>query len=171
MIQGRVRSLFTDFERRLQDQGTNIEAYSHATGLTSEVLEAELRKDAEELIREDLALEALFRDKGMEVSDTDIDEELAEIAGATKSTPEEARKKWEDMGLMAVISEGVMHRKAVNWLMENVTVVEVEPTSEGDDAPAEPKGKKKAAKKPAKKAEKTEAETEAPIAEAESTEE
>jgi trigger factor len=171
MILGRMRSLFTDFERRLKDQGTSLEAYSNATGLTSEVLEAELRKDAEELIREDLALEALFRDKGMAVSDADIDEELAEIAGATKSTPEEARKKWEDMGLMAVISEGVMHRKAVNWLMESVTVVEVEPTDETDDAPAEPKGKKKAAKKPAKKTAKTETETEAPAAEAESTEE
>ena len=56
----------------------------------------------------------------MEVTDDDIDEELAEIARATKSTAEEARKKWEDMGLMAVIREGVMHRKAVNWLMENV---------------------------------------------------
>jgi trigger factor len=165
MIQGRMRSLFTDFDRRLQDQGTTLEAYSNATGLTSEVLEAELRKDAVELIREDLALEALFREKGMEVTDADIDEELAEIARATKSTPEEARKKWEDMGLMAVIREGVMHHKAVNWLMENVTVVEVEPTDVTEEAPAEPKGKKKASKK----ADKTD-DAEAP-AEAESTEE
>jgi trigger factor len=170
MIQGRMQSLFTDFDRRLQDQGTSLEAYSQATGLTSEVLEAELRKDAEELIREDLALEALFRDQGMEVSETDIDEELTQIADATKTTVDEARKKWQDMGLMAVLNEGVMHRKAVGWLMENVTVVEVEPTPESDEVAAEPKGKKKAAKKPAKKAEAAEAETEAP-AETESTEE
>ena len=151
MIQGRMRSLFTDFDRRLQDQGTSLEAYSEATGLTSEILEAELRKDAEQLIREDLALEALFRLKGMEVTDKDIDDELAEIARATKSTPEEARKKWEDMGLMAVFSEGVMHRLAVGWLMENVTVIEVEPTEKTDEASAEPAGKKKTAKKPANK--------------------
>ena len=137
MIQGRMRSLFTDFDRRLQDQGTTLEAYSEATGLTSEVLEAELRKDAEQLIREDLALEALFRDKDMEITDATIDEELAEIARATKSTPEEARKKWEEMGLMAVIREGVMHRLAVNWLMENVTVVEVEPTEDTEDTEAD----------------------------------
>ena len=154
MIQGRMRSLFTDFDRRLQDQGTSLEAYSEATGLTSEILETELRKDAEQLIREDLALEALFRLKGMEVTEADIDDELAEIARATKSTPEEARKKWEDMGLMAVFSEGVMHRLAVGWLMENVTVVEVEPTEKTDDAVDAP----------------AEAETETP-APAESTEE
>ncbi len=170
MIQGRMRSLFTDFDRRLQDQGTTLEAYSEATGLTTEILEAELRRDAEELIREDLALEALFRDKGMEVTDADIEAELTEIAKATKSTPEEARKKWQDMGLMAVLSEGVMHSKAVGWLMENVTVVEVEPTDESGEAPSEPKGKKKAAKKSTKKADETNAEAEAPAA-AESTEE
>jgi trigger factor len=184
MIQGRMRSLFTDFDRRLQDQGTSLEAYSEATGLTSEILEAELRKDAEQLIREDLALEALFRLKGMEVTDADIDDELAEIARATKSTPEEARKKWEDMGLMAVFSEGVMHRLAVGWLMENVTVVEVEPTEKTDDdqdeiwdTASEPE---KPAKNPAKNAEKTDDDAEAEAvadapadapADAESTEE
>ena len=170
MIQGRVRSLFTDFDRRLQDQGTSLEAYSAATGLTSDILDAELRKDAEQLIREDLALEALFRYQGMEVTDADIDEELGLIADATKSTPEEARKKWEDMGLMAVFTEGVMHRLAVGWLMENVTVVEVEPAETIDDAPAEPEGKKKTAKKPAKKAAKDEAQAETPTP-VESTEE
>ena len=142
--------------------------------MTSETLEAELRKDAEELIREDLALEALFRQQGMEVTDAEIDEELVEIAKATNSTPEEARKKWEEMGLMAVIREGVMHRMAVGWLMDNVTVIEVEPSdedSESDDSAAS-KGTKKAAKK-SKKADKTEkSEVEAEVsAEAESTEE
>jgi FKBP-type peptidyl-prolyl cis-trans isomerase (trigger factor) len=76
----------------------------------------------------------------MEVTDSDIDDELAEIAAATKSTPEETRKKWEEMGLMAVIREGVMHHKAVDWLMEKVTVIEVEPTEETEadaEAPAD----------------------------------
>jgi len=161
MIQARMRSLFTDFDRRLQDQGTTLEAYSSATGLTSETLETELRRDAEQIIREDLALEALFRQLDMEVTDADIDEELSEIARASKSTPEETRRKWEEMGLMAVIREGVMHRKAVNWLMENVTVVEVVPDPDAEDestiwstGPSQP------AKKPAKKSVKADAEAE-----------
>ena len=96
------------------------------------------------------------------------------MRSATKSTVEEARKKWEEMGPMAVITEGVMHRMAVGWLMENVTVVEVEPTAdaaETDDS-ADSKGTKKAAKKSKKtdKTENTEADAEAP-AQAESTEE
>ena len=169
MIQGRMNSLFTDFERRLKEQGTSLEAYSHATGLTSEVLETELHKDGEQLIREDLALEALFRAKGMEVTDAEIDIELADIARASNGSVEDARKKWEEMGLMAVIREGAMHRMAVNWLMDNVTVVEVEPTDETCEAPAE-SGDKKTAKKSRKKADKTEADAEAPVA-AESTEE
>jgi len=169
MIQGRMRSLFSDFERRLEEQGTSLEAYSQATGLTSEILETELHKDAEQLVREDLALEALFRSKGMEVTDAAIDEEISEIARATKTTVDDARKKWEEMGLMPVIEEGVMHRLAVNWLMENVNVVEVEPTPETDEVPAKAEEKKKSAKKPRKKADKAEADAEAPAVE--STEE
>ena len=126
------------------------------------MLEAELRKDAEELVREDLALEALFRDKGMEVTDEDIDEELAEIATATKATAEEARKKWEDMGLMAVIREGVMHRKAVGWLMENVTVVEDEPTDEADEAPASPRVRRRQPRSRPRRPTRPNAEAEAP---------
>jgi len=46
-------------------------------------------------------------------------------------TPEEARKRWEDMGLMPVVEEQIMHRKAVDWLMENSTITET-----ADDADA-----------------------------------
>lgn len=165
MIQGRMRSLFTDFERRLQEQGTSLEAYSHATGLTSEILEAELHKDAEQLVREDLALEALFRDKGMEVSDAEVDEEISEIARASQSTVEEARKKWEEMGLMPVIEEGVMHRLAVGWLMENVKVVEVEPAGETDQEPAAAEKKKPAKERSATKADEAADHADAPAAE------
>jgi hypothetical protein len=54
------------------------------------------------------------------------------------------------MGLMAVIGEGVMHRRAVGWLMENVKTVEVDDFVEGESRPVEDtkkKTKKRASKK------------------------
>jgi len=84
------------------------------------------------------------------VSEADLDSELEDIANASKSTLEEARDKWQKMGLMAVIAEGVMHRRAVGWLMENVETTEVEETAAPDESkPAE--GAKKTAKKRASK--------------------
>jgi trigger factor len=145
MVKSRMTSLEGDFNARLKDQGLDLEQYANLTGLTRETFEAELARDAEAAVREDLALEALFRKLGYEVTDADLDAELQEVADASKTTVEEAREKWKHMGLMAVIAEGVMHRRAVGWLMENVETVEREDKPEGEGEPAE------AAKKPAKK--------------------
>jgi trigger factor len=154
MIDGRAKSLESDFNARLRDQGLTLEQYANMTGLTRETFDAEMAADAEQLVREDLALEALFRKLGFEVTDEDLNQELKDIADASKITPEEAREKWKAMGLMAVIAEGVMHRRAVGWLMENVETVEVDEKAPEPFAPDA--GTKKAAKKRAPK-KKTEA--------------
>jgi len=154
MIDGRAKSLESDFNARLRDQGLTLEQYANMTGLTRETFETEMAADAEQLVREDLALEALFRKLGFEVTDEDLDQELKDISEASKITPEEAREKWKAMGLMAVIAEGVMHRRAVGWLMENVETVEVDKKAAEPFAPDA--GTKKAAKKRAPK-KKTEA--------------
>lgn len=149
MIKSRAQSLETDFETRLQEQGLTLEAYANMTGMTREVFDEQISADAEQQVREDLALESLFRKLGFEVTDADIDAELDDLARASKTTAEDARKKWQEMGLMAVIAEGVMHRRAVGWLMENVETTEVEDKPEGAAEPAE--GTKKTTKKRATK--------------------
>ena len=163
MIKGRAQSLETDFNTRLQDQGLTLESYASMTGLTREVFDAEIANDAEQQVREDLALEGLFRKLGLEVTEDDITSELEDLARASKSTVEEARAKWQKMGLMAVIAEGVMHRRAVGWLMENVKAVEVEEKPEGATEPAE--GTKKTTKKRATKKKDAPAEAAEPAAE------
>ena len=44
------------------------------------------------------------------------------MATATSQDKDEARKQWEEMGLMPVIREQVQHKKAVNWLLDNATI-------------------------------------------------
>jgi trigger factor len=132
MIRGRMQSLETDFNQRLKDQGLTLEQYASMTGLTRETFEGELSKDAEQQVREDLALEALFRALGYEVTDAELDAEFEDLASSGKTTVEEVREKWQNMGLSAVIAESVMHRRAVGWLMENVETVEVEGAVESE---------------------------------------
>ena len=132
MIRGRMQSLETDFNQRLSDQGMTLEQYASMSGLTRETFDAEIARDADQQVREDLALEALFRALDFEVTDAELAEEFEELAQSSKSTVDEVRKKWQDMGLTAVIAESIMHRRAVGWLMENVATVEVEGTSESE---------------------------------------
>lgn len=134
MIITRQSSMTRDFMTMLENQNMTLDQYVAQAGIDMDTFEADMRKQAIQSVREDLALEALFRALDFEITDEDIDKELKEIAAATSSTPEEARKRWEDMGLMAVLKEQIMHRKAVLWLLDNVEVTEesAETNAEGE---------------------------------------
>lgn len=177
LIDDRASSLAQDYARRLEEQGVSLEDYASATGMTREEFESNIGRDAEAQVREDLALEALFRAKGLEITDADIDQEFAEMGTAAKEGAEATRKRWEDMGLMPVVREGVVHRKAVGWLMDNVEVVvedRVHPGSDAADEGTKKTAKKRAPKKAAAKAEEAAEETpaeDAPANESDATEE
>ena len=131
MVRQRTGTMMRDFQAMLDERDMTIESYLQATGVPPETLETDIATQAAQSVKEDLALEALFRAKGMEVTEADITAELETVAEGTKVSAEEARKRWEDMGLMPVVEEQLMHRKAVDWLMENATITET-----ADDADA-----------------------------------
>ena len=145
MVKQRTGTMMRDFVTMLEGRKMTMDQYFEATGVTPQVVESDIAAQAAQSVAEDLALEALFRARGMEVAPADIDAELADIAEGTEASAEEARQRWEEMGLMPVVVEQVMHRKAVEWLMENATIIEAEAGAES--AAAEKPVKKKAAKK------------------------
>jgi FKBP-type peptidyl-prolyl cis-trans isomerase (trigger factor) len=84
---------------------------------------------ARESVATDLALEALFRTLEFELTDDDVDAEMLEMAGG-EGDPAEMRARFEEAGLIKVVQEQAMHRKATMWLLENVAVVESEDADE-----------------------------------------
>lgn len=130
MIVQRQSSMTRDFMTMLDERGLVIDQYLAQAGVDMDTFEADVRVQALQSVREDLALEALFRHVPLEVTDEDIDAELAEVGKATETTAEEARRKWEEMGLIAVLREQVMHRKAVMWLLDNIEITEEAATDE-----------------------------------------
>lgn len=122
MIVSRQSSMTRDFMRMLEEQGMSIMQYLEGSGIDMDTFERDIREQAVQSVREDLALEALFRDLGLEIADEDIAAEFDEVARVTETSVEEARVRWEENGLMGVMREQITHRKAVEWLLENVTV-------------------------------------------------
>lgn len=151
MVESAKSGMLRDFMNSLESRGTTVEDYLAATGGDMEMLQSGIGEQALQSVREELALEALFRELGYEITDADIDAEIELLAGDSDTSPSELRKKWEDSGVIAVLKEQIMHRKAVEWLLEdgNVEVNEIVPESE--QAAAGTKEKKKPAK--SKKAE------------------
>lgn len=162
MVRKRFDAMMRDFSAGLEQRGMNINQYLEATGLTPDQVEVDIKNDAEQSIKEDLALEALFRARGFELKDSDLDEEIALLAEASKVTPEEARERWTEMGLIPLLREQSMQRMAMRWLLENIEI-----DIEGDTASGTKKTKatKNSGKKKAEKASQDEPQAEPESAE------
>ena len=134
MIENAKNGMMRDFINNLESRQMTLKDYLEVTGSNLEQVENDIGEQARASVREELALEALFRQMGWEITDEDVDAELAALAGAGESDPAELRKKWTEAGVMPVLHEQIMHKRAVRWLMdaENVKIIEEETPAEGD---------------------------------------
>ena len=117
-----LRELFEEMERR----GITIEQYMQAVGVTPEQLQDDLQSQAGVRVREELALEALHEAKGLTVSDDDLAEALLEIAGGDAEAVATLRDELDENGALPLVREQVVHKQALQWLLENATITEEE---------------------------------------------
>ena len=88
-------------------------------------------------MKEELALEAWARHNNMEITDEDV---TAEFAKTGVEDPAALEQEWRDAGRLHLIRTGLLRQKAIEDLMENANVTEV-------DFAAKAAEEKKAAKK------------------------
>ena len=128
MIDSRASSMTREFFENLEERSITLPQYFEATGTTPEQIQNDLKVQAESRVREELALEALFRARGFEVTDADVDEAIFEIVDGDEFQAPRMRENLEANGALPIIREQIMHRRAVAWLMDNVAVTEEEPS-------------------------------------------
>lgn len=139
MIKTTQGQMMRDFLNGLESRGLSLPDYLNATGATMEMLEAQTAEQARTVVTEELALEALFRHLGLEITEADIDEEISIISSSSAaSDPAELRRSWEESGVIEALREQVIHKKAMEWLVDskNVAIIEVDAASD-DDAGAD----------------------------------
>lgn len=141
-------TLLQDFFNQLQRQGVTLDVYLQQQGITSDQFRADIKEQAEEVARQDVALDAYAAHAEMTATDEDVLEEF-EKAGA--NDPKALMEEWRKNGQLYRIRQGILREKAANELVEGAIVTEEKP---------EEKAKKSAkhAAKPEAKAEDAEAE-------------
>ncbi len=150
LVKQRSASMTRDFFESLEERNISLADYVQATGVEVSQIQSDIMEQAKARVAEELALEALFRAKGMEVTGADLDEAYLEIAGGDPAALERTRASLRENGATPIVRESIVHHKALQWLMENVTVTEDEPADAA--APEEKKAKKAAPKRKSAKA-------------------
>jgi trigger factor len=113
-----------DLQNRLGQQGASLDQYIAATGQSPEELMAEMREQGVNNAKADLALRSVAKSEAMTVSDDDLSAEIIRLADRFKMKPNQVRRNITNNGQMNVLRADVLKSKALNWLMEHVSLVD-----------------------------------------------
>ena len=92
MFENRVNEMVNELGQRLAQQGMNLDMYMQFTGMTIESVKETYKEQAEKQVKLRLALEKIAELEGVEVTDEDIENEFATIAGMYNVPVEEVKK-------------------------------------------------------------------------------
>jgi len=147
MVNTEVQQRLQDLSMRLSAQGMDLDQYVATSGQTPEAMLEELRALAVQAVKADLALRAVADAEGIEATDADLDEEIGGLAERIGQKPEKLRSDLERAAQMEAVRSDLRKRKAVDWLVEQVELVDEEghpidraalaPPDADDDAQAE----------------------------------
>lgn len=126
LIEGELRQRLQDLALRLGSQGIELDQWLQMTGQSQEDVLAELRGPAELAAKVDLALRAIAEAQEIECTDDDLTEEYENVAERIGVKPAEVRKRFERAGEVQAVRSDVKKRKAFEWLLERVEIVDPE---------------------------------------------
>ena len=139
--------LLQDFFSQLQNQGASFDMYLQQNGITADQFKADVKQQAADTAKQDMALDAWAAHFELKVTDEEVLEEF-EKSGA--KDPKALLKEWREGGRLYLVREALLRTHAVLDVMEKAKVTEYDPAEEAEE---EKKAAKKSSKKAAKKEE------------------
>jgi trigger factor len=115
------QELYRDFFASLQQNNQTFDGFLASAQLTPEEFRKDIKQQATEVTAQTLALDALARQLGLEITDEEIREEF-NSSGA--EDPETLYQQWEENGRLSEIREGLLRMKAARHLNENAEIFE-----------------------------------------------
>ena len=125
MIETRTESLLRDFEMRLYQQGMNLEMYQKYTGMTMEDFRKQNEERAKSEVKSQLVFEQIIKAENIEVSDAQLDAEVAKMAESAKKTVAEYKRAMDPRQL-DYIKNDLLMSNLISFLKENNTFAKKE---------------------------------------------
>ena len=126
MVNHEMQERFQDLAMRLQAQGMQLDQYLQMTGTDPEQFSQELRDTATSGVKVDLALRAVAVAEGIDCTDEDLLTELEEVAERVGQSVDEVRERFESVGQISAVRSDIKKRKALEWLLEKVELLDPE---------------------------------------------
>jgi trigger factor len=137
LVEARARELFDQTVHQLGHQGIGKEQYLQIAQKTEDEIVEEAKPDAEQALKREAVLMAVVEAEGIEVSDDEVLEALADSAQQGDVSPKKMLERLKSQGRLDSVKEDLAVRKAVDLLAEQAKPV---PAETAPEAPAEAGG-------------------------------
>jgi trigger factor len=124
LIDAEVSQRLNDLAQRLQAQGMTLDDWVAQSGRGADEIVAELRETATQAVRVDLALRAVADAEAIECTDGDLEAEFAQVAERLNRRAKDIRRDFERAQQVPAVRSDVRKRKAFDWLLERVEIVD-----------------------------------------------
>ena len=143
LIEDQAHRFMENFQMQLRGQGLTMEQYMSAANLTEEALLEQAKEPAAQQVRMDLAIAAIVKEEGIEISEEDVAQEYEKMAGQFGMDVENVKKYMEE----AVVRERLGRSKAIAVVVDAAvrTKPEEKPEEPQEEASAEEKPKRRRA--------------------------
>ena len=119
-VNGRLQELFGN----LQQSGVDPNDYFAQTGQTIDQLRSELAGTAENAVKVDLALRAIAALEGLNPDDDQLAETIDEMAERVGTDGSAQMERLKEMGQLSLLRADLAKSKALEWLLDNVELVD-----------------------------------------------
>ncbi|WP_077616571.1 trigger factor [Caenibacillus caldisaponilyticus] len=141
MIEREIDRMIRELEQQMAAQGVTMKMYYNITGTDEQSLREQMKESAEKRVRASLTLEAIADAENIEVSDEEVEKDIKETADNFGLSVEQVKQMLDIQGGSDAVKNDLRIRKAIDFLVENGTVVpkkeEAEKTAEQDQEASE----------------------------------
>ncbi len=124
LVEAEVERRANDLQHRLTHQGASIQDFLQATGTTGEELIAQMREQAVDAVKADLALRSVVEAEAIDVDDDEVDAEIVRIAEQVGQPVSTVRSQLERAEQLPAVRSDLRKGKALEWLIERAEVVD-----------------------------------------------
>ncbi|MFO7887817.1 MAG: trigger factor [Eubacteriales bacterium] len=135
LVDREIENQLNGFKQQLAQQGINLEDYSKMIGQDMDELKENIRPQAETSVKTELVIEALANEHDFEVTDEELEEELKNLAnsyGVGEDKLDDFMEKMKEES-REYIEDSVKRKKAIEFIADNVKMVEKEETDEKEE--------------------------------------
>ncbi|HEV3472151.1 MAG TPA: trigger factor [Actinomycetota bacterium] len=122
LIEGEFEHRLEHFKADLQRAGLSLEDYGREAQLTELEIRRDIRAQAARSVKAELLLEEIARRESIDVTEDDLGREIAMLAAQAQADPKEVARNLAETGRVRTLAADIMRRKALDYLVEHVTV-------------------------------------------------